>query len=142
MNRQQNNSMQNATIRLVIFGSVWLLIGSFVVAAALLDGTKFKVKVVPDQASANKGAKEFEDELIFADGKFTSTTLLRIGFKPTKYFAESEPNEAEFEVELRSATNGVATWTGEVRGTNALGGLQWLQTNGTNFVYEFTGAKQ
>lgn len=124
------------------FISVLLLAGAITIQAALLDGTKFKVKVVPDKATAEKGAKEFDDELIFADGKFTSTTLLRKGFKPSKYYAESEPNEAEFEVEQRSAGNGVATWTGEIRGTNTLGGLSWLQKSGTNFSYEFTGTKQ
>lgn len=119
-----------------------LLASSILLHAAVLDGTKWKVKVVPDKATADKGVKEFDDELIFADGKLTSTALLRKGFKPAKYHAEAEPNEAESEAELVSATNGVATWTGEIRGTNTLGGLQWLQKNGTNFSYDFTGTKQ
>ena len=134
--------MQAINVRKTTIVSVVLLIGAIVVHAALLDGTRFKVKVVPDKTTADKGVKAFDDELIFADGKFTSTTLLPKGFKPVKYYAESEPNEAEFEAELKSTTNGVATWTGEIRGTNALGGLQWLQKNGTNFSYEFTGTKQ
>jgi hypothetical protein len=134
--------MQTINVRKPAVISVLLLISAIVVPAALLDGTRFKVKVVPDKATADKGVKAFDDELTFADGKFTSATLLPKGFKPSKYYAESEPNEAEFEVEMKSATNGVATWTGEIRGTNALGGLQWLQRNGTNFSYEFTGTKQ
>jgi hypothetical protein len=130
------------TIWKTIIASVIVFAAAFMVQAALLDETKFKVKVVPDKATADKGAKEFDDELVFADGKFTSTALSRKGFKPANYHAEAEPNEAEFEVEQRSATKGVATWTGEIRGTNALGGLQWLQKSGTNFSYEFTGTKQ
>jgi hypothetical protein len=138
----QENDMQAINARRLTIASAMFLVSVIVVPAALLDGMKFKVKVVPDKVTAEKGAKEFDDELIFADGKFTSTTLLRKGFKPSKYYAETEPNEAEFEVEQRSAGNGVATWTGEIRGTNALGGLSWLQKNGTNFTYDFTGTKQ
>jgi hypothetical protein len=67
---------------------------------------------------------------------------LRQGFKPGKYHAEAEPNEAEFEIELVSATNGVAVWTGEIRGTNTLGGLQWMQEGRGSFLYEFRGTKE
>jgi hypothetical protein len=134
--------MQAINTRRLTIASALFLVCAVIVPAALLDGTKFKVKVVPDKATAEKGAKEFDDELIFADGKFTSTTLSRKGFKPSKYYAESEPNEAEFEAEQRSTNNGVATWTGEIRGTNAIGGLVWARPNGTNFTYDFTGTKQ
>lgn len=134
--------MQANNVRKVTVLSAILLASAMIVHAALLDGTKFKVKVVPDKAAADKGAKAFDDELIFADGKFTSTALLRQGFQPVKYHAEAEPNEAEFEAELVSATNSVAAWTGEIRGTNTMGGLQWLQKDGTYFGYEFTGTKE
>ena len=119
-----------------------LLASVLIVHAGLLDGTRLKIKVVPEKAAADKGAKEFDDELIFADGKCTSTALLRKGFKPSKYNAEAEPNEAEFEIELVSATNGVAVWTGEIRGTNTLGGLQWMQEGRGSFLYEFRGTKE
>jgi hypothetical protein len=135
--------MQTNHIWKVTIASALLLGGAVIVQAALLDGMKFKVKVVPDKATADKGVKAFDDELIFADGKLTSTALLPESFKPAPYHAEAEPNEAEFEAELKSATNGVATWTGEIRGTNTVGGLQWLQKDGaTNFSYDFTGTKE
>lgn len=133
----QANKTQKITVTFAM-----LLAGAIIVHAGLLDGTKWKVKVVPDKAAADKGAKGFNDELIFADGKFTSTTLLRKGFKPSKYHAEAEPHEAEFEAELVSATNGGATWTGEIRGTNTLGGLLWSQKGRGNFIYEFNGTKE
>jgi hypothetical protein len=134
--------MQANNVRRITIVLAMLLASAIIAQAALLDGTKFKVKVIPDKATADKGAKEFDDELIFADGKFNSTALFRKGFNPAKYHAEAEPNEAEFEAELVSRTNGVATWTGEIRGTNTLGGLQWMQKSGTNFSYEFTGSKE
>lgn len=129
-------------IQRVIVALALIFAGGIIVRAGILDGTKLKVRAIPDKASADRGAREFNDELIFANDKCTSTNLLRKGFTPARYHAEAEPNEAEFEVELVSATNGVATWTGEIRGTNTLGGLVWSRKNGTNFVYEFTGTKE
>jgi hypothetical protein len=134
--------MQTNRIYRVTIVSAMLLASSIIVYAGLLDGTKLKVKVVPDKAAAEKGAKAFDDELIFADGKCTSTALLQKGFKPSRYSAEIEPNEAEFEIELVSATNGVVVWTGEIRGTNTLGGLQWMQAGRSNIMYEFNGTKE
>src|SRR5437867_1272985 len=104
-----------------------LLASAIIVHAGVLDGTKWKVRLVPDKAAADKGEKEFDDELIFTDGKFTSTALLRRGFKPSKYHAEVEPREAEFEVQQVSETDGTADWHGEIRGTNTVGGLEWTQ---------------
>ena len=127
--------------RITIVGAM-LLASAIIMHAGVLDGTKLKVKVVPDKAAADKGAKGFDDELIFADGICTSTALLQKGFKPSKYSGEVEPNESEFEIELVSATNGVVVWTGEIRGTNTLGGLQWMQAGHSNLMYEFTGTKE
>ena len=134
----QANKTQRAIVMLAIFAASAIIVH----AEGLLDGTKLKVKVVPDKAAADKGAKAFDDELIFADGKCTSTALLPKGFKPAKYNAEVEPNEAEFEIELVSATNGVVVWTGEIRGTNTLGGLQWMQEGRGSLMYEFKGTKE
>lgn len=110
--------------------------------AGVLDGTKWKVKVVPDKTAADNGEKEFDDELVFADGKFTSTALLGKGFKPSKYRGEVEPNEAEFEVEQVSETGGVVNWLGEIRGTNAVGRLRWTRKDRGNFAFEFSGNKE
>ena len=133
----QANNVRNVTVL-----SAMLLASAMIVHAALLDGTRFKVKVVPDKAAAEKGAKAFDDELIFADGKLTSTALLQKGFKPGKYHAETEPNEAEFEANQVNGTNSTADWSGEIRGTNTMGGLQILQKDGTYHGYEFTGTKE
>src|SRR5437870_3354924 len=133
--------MQANRIRKVTIVGALLLASAIIVHAGVLDGTKLKVKVVPDKAAADKGAKALDDELNFADGKCTSTALLQKGFKQAKYSAEVEPNEAEFEIELVSATYGVVVWTGEIRGTNTLGGLQWMQEGRSNLMYEVSGAK-
>jgi hypothetical protein len=119
-----------------------ILASAILLHAALLDGTKLKVKVVPNKAAADKGAKAFDDDLIFADGKFTSTALLQKGFKPGKYNAETEPHEAEFEAQMFNGTKNSADWSGEIRGTNTMGSLQLQQKDGTYLSYEFTGTKE
>ena len=134
--------MQTNKIVGLVMATTALFASAIIVHAAMLDGTKLKVKMVPDKAAADKGEKEFEDELIFADGKFTSTALLRKGFKPSKYRGEFEEKEAEFEVEQLSETNGVANWQGEIRGTNAVGRLKWKQKDGSYLSYEFNGTKE
>ena len=128
--------------------SALLLASAFIVHAATLDGTKWKVKVVPDKASAEKGAKAFDDEWTFADGKLTSAAMTRRGFGPGKVRLETEEKvegelqEAEFQIEHFRATNDVAVWTGDIRGTNTVGGLQWKAKDRDDFIYDFTGTKE
>jgi hypothetical protein len=122
--------------------SAMLFASAIIAHAAMLDGTKWKVKLVPDKATADKGAKAFDDELIFTNGEFTSKIMLREGFKPSKYKVETEPGEIGFEVEQFRATNDVAIWIGDTRGTNTIGGLQWKKKVHGDFIYEFNGTKE
>src|SRR5438128_11277057 len=76
--------------------------------AERMDGTKWKVKVTPDEDSANLGAKEFDDEFIFADGRFTSTALQAQGFEPGPYRFETEDEDVEWSADKKSDTAGKA----------------------------------
>jgi hypothetical protein len=109
--------------------------------AAFLDGTTGQVQVVPEQAAADKGEKEFTDKLSFADGKFSSAFFLAKGFKPAVYRGEAETNEAEFEVEQTSERDGVITWLGEIRGKQIVGRLRWRKKDGATLSYNFEGIK-
>ena len=134
--------MQVSRIRKTTIVGAILLAGAIMLHAGVLDGTTLKVKVVPDKAAAANGAKEFDDELIFSNSACISTALLKKGFKTSKCDAEVEQNEVEFEVEYVSATNGVVVWNGEIRGSNTLGGMQWMQAGRSNLLYEFSGTKK
>ena len=141
--------MRANTIQRITIISALLLASTIVVHAVALDGTQWKVKVVPDKASAEKGAKTFNDEWTFADGKFTSAAMKAHGFEPTsKIRLETEETvvgelrEAEFQIEQFRATNDVAVWTGDIRGTNAVGGLQWKAKDRDDFLYDFTGTRE
>jgi len=121
-----------------------MMIGVAVVCyAGVLDGTRGKVTVVPDKAAADKGEKEFGDTLSFTNGKFSSAFFLAKGFGPAKYNGETEENEAEFEVEQTSVTNGVIDWLGEVRGKKFVGKLEWKKKkDGPALTYNFEGTKE
>lgn len=135
---------------LSVNGRRWLLSGIWVLMlsalacpcrAGFLDGTTGQLKVVPEQAAAGKGAKEFSDKIIFADSKFSSEYFVAKGFKPAVYRGEVEPKEAEFEVEQTSESEGVITWLGEIRGQQISGRLKWRLKDGTTLNYNFEGTK-
>ena len=110
--------------------------------ATLLDGTHCKVKVVPDKLAAEKGEKEFDDTLSFADGKFSSSVFLAKGFKPATYEYESEDSEADFGVDQTNVTYGVLHWQGSISGKELLGELIWKKEDGTNLHYTFEGTRK
>ena len=127
-----------------IVAAIWLLMLSALACpcrAGFLDGTAGHLKVVPEQAAADKGAKEFSDKIAFSDGKFSSSFFLEKGFKPAVYRGETEPNEAEFEIEQTSDSEGVITWLGEIRGKKILGRLMWHKKDGLMLSYDFEGTK-
>jgi hypothetical protein len=124
-----------------MFAMAMLLVVAITCRAAFLDGTHGKIKVVPDKVTADKDEKGFNDTLSFADGKFTSTFFLARGFKPAAYNGEKEENEAEFEVEQTSVTNGLINWLGEIRGKKLVGRLTWTKKDGRNLTYSFEGTQ-
>jgi hypothetical protein len=109
--------------------------------AGFLGGTTGELKVVPGQATAGKGVKEFSDKITFADSKFSSTYFSAKGFKPAAYPGETEPNEAEFGVEQTSESDGVVTWLGEIRGKQIVSRLIWRRNEGATLSYNFEGTK-
>jgi hypothetical protein len=127
----------------VAVASVMALGVAITCRAAFLDGTHGKVKMTPNKAAVDKGEKEFDDTLTFADGKFSSSAFLARGFKPAVYRGESEENEAEFEVEqIGENTNSLVNWQGEIRGKRIVGRLTWKKTDGTSLSYDFDGTKE
>jgi hypothetical protein len=109
--------------------------------ADFLDGTSGQLQVLPDKAAAEKGEKEFGDKITFTDGKFSSAFFATKGFKSATYRGEAEPNEAEFEVEQTSESDGVVTWLGEIREKRITGRLKWRRKDGTALNYTFEGTK-
>ncbi len=143
---QLNKPQRVMILAAMLFASAILVRAAMQNATNPLDGTKWRIKAVPDKATADKGGKEIQDEWVFADGKFTSTALSREGFQPaTSYRLEMEPGEIEFEIEqfkAVKATNDVAIWTASIHGTNVTGGLQWKKKVNGDFLYDITGTQK
>jgi len=132
MNRVSHLTIGTATVLAVAIGCY----------AAILDGTHGTVKVTPNTATADKGEKEFQDTLSFADGKFSSAFFGAKGFKSAVYRGEKEANEAEFEAEQTNDTGGVLNWQGEIRGARIAGRLMWMKKDSPAFTYTFQGTTE
>ena len=110
--------------------------------AERMDGTKWKVKVTPDEESAKKGAKGFEDEFVFSEGRFTSTAMLAHGFKPGPYRYETEDADVEWAADKQNDVADMAGWGGRIDGKITNGNFHWQKKDGTSLFFKFTGTKE
>jgi hypothetical protein len=107
-----------------------------------MDDTKWKIKVTPDEESAKKGAKGFDDEFIFAEGRFTSTAMLALGFKPGPYRYETEDADVEWSADKQNDSKDLVGWGGRVDGKTTSGNFHWQKKDGTSLFFKFTGTKE
>ena len=101
-----------------------------------------KIKVTPDEESARKGAKGFEDELIFSDGRFTSTAMQIHGFKPGPYRYETEDTDVEWSADKQNDATDMVGWGGRVDGKATSGNFHWQKKDGTSLFFKFSGTKE
>ena len=82
-----------------------------VLAANGQDGKQshLKVNVVPDDAAQAVGEREFEDTLIFENGKFSSEALKAHGFRSGTY----EPDESAHGIGVKFKANAVSEKEGK-----------------------------
>lgn len=121
---------------------VILLFGGVAMARDQFEG-KWNVTVTPDEQAASAGAKEFEDALVFAGGKFTAQAFADLRFEPVEYEADTRGlTAASFTAEPKSQTHGAAKWSGFTTGQEIQGELLWTQPDGTVLRYAFKGVKE
>jgi hypothetical protein len=118
-----------------------LAVAGLAAHAERMDGTKWKIKVTPDEESAKKGAKEFDDEFIFAEGRFTSTTMALRGFKPGPYRYETEDADVEWAADKQNDAKDMVGWGGRVDGKTTTGNFHWQKNDGTSLFFKFIGTK-
>jgi hypothetical protein len=126
---------------LLCFVAILVVAGS-VACAERMDGTKWKVKVTPDKESADKGAKEFDDEFIFADGQFTSTALQVQGFKSGPYRFETEGDDVEWSADKENSAEDMAGWGGRVNRKTTSGNFHSQTKSGISLFYKFLATKE
>ena len=109
--------------------------------AGSLDGTKWKIRGMPDEAAKRMGEKPSKDTLIFKEGNMTSTACVRYGFKASAYTASQSGTAWSVNTEQISPKYGKMTWTGQVNGEAITGTMVWTKTDGTRLHYAFEGTK-
>lgn len=106
-----------------------------------LDGTKWSVKVTPDEASSGKGEKVYDDVLVADGGLVTMSECLKWGFRPSKYTTQQAGEGWSFRTEQTSKKEGTSIWTADIAGDTITGKMVWTKKDGTVLNYTFEGKK-
>jgi hypothetical protein len=108
---------------------------------AVLDGTSWKVDVVPDSMAKEKGEKQFKETLTFADGNLTLSAP-KVGTDASPYSVTKEgEKDYTFKVERSSSNEGTSVWTGTVHGNDVSGKMILTKNDGAVFTFTFKGDK-
>lgn len=110
-------------------------------AGSPLEGTKWTVKVTPDESAAKAGEEPFEDTLVFDAGKVSMTVCMKYGFTASTYTAAKTEKSWSFKTNQTSEKEGKSAWTAEIMGDEIHGKMKWTKTNGTIVNYMFAGKK-
>jgi hypothetical protein len=117
-----------------------MAIGSEKVAA--LDGTSWKIDVVPDAMAKTKGEKEYKEVLTFADGMVTMNEGQKVGFASSSYeVTKSGEKDWTFKTEQKSESTGRSIWTGTIHEKGFEGKLILTKHGGAVLTYTFKGNK-
>src|SRR5262245_38337983 len=93
-----------------------------------LDGTSWRVEVRPDDMARDKGEHEFNETLVFVDGKLSLKGGDQLGLTASEYNAsKSGKDDWSFKSEMKSASQGLMVWTGTMHEKDMEGKLVWTK---------------
>jgi hypothetical protein len=135
-----NNTIHKA-VCLVTFATLAVAFGAH--GSGALDGSKWKVALIPTKETAAKGEKPFVDQLVFEDGKVTSTACQKYGFTASAYSIDAKPVLVNWKTEQTSTKQGVGNtqWSGSVQINHIEGKMIWRKADGTELGYTFSGER-
>jgi hypothetical protein len=129
---------------LIMLAALAIICSTVAVASpeiAVLDGTSWKVDVEPDGMAKDKGEKQFNETLTFADGK-VSLSAPKVGFEASPYsLTKAGEKDWTFKARRASEGEGNSVWTGTVHENNLEGKLIWTKNDGSILTYTFKGNK-
>ena len=104
--------MRNIVVPIVV--GAWLCSAAQVLAATQtqqasagpLEGTRWSVKVTPDDVAKAKGEKPFDDALIFARSAVTMSACVKMGFQPSAYTVSKSGEAWSFQTKQISPKEG------------------------------------
>src|SRR5262245_29392050 len=109
-----------------------------------LEGTKWKVKVMPGDAERQAGEEEFEETIIFKGGKFRTSRGDKKGFKPVEYEEDTRGSAAgtlKFTAVQVNEKHGQSKWSGTSTADQISGDIEWTMKDGLVLHYTFMGEK-
>lgn len=111
-------------------------------SAGLLDGTSWKVQVVPTTKTANKDVPRFEDVLTFARGRLLSRELKRRGIRAVSYQAKGTPDFYNWETTPIVRSRPAVQWDGVIKDQDIKGNLKWVTKDGRVLYFFINGKKE
>lgn len=91
-------------------------------AAGILDGMVFIGHVGPKGEDANG-----EDEVVFQNGQFLSTSCTKYGFETAPYTATRDGNDIAFTATTSSSRHGQIEWKGKISGEEIEASYIWTK---------------
>ena len=110
--------------------------------ASPLEGSRFIAHLIPDEATARKGRRSFDDTLRFEGGRFALDGSADRGFEPSPYSVFPTADGWSFRTEQYSTREERAVWTGEIRGNSIRGVVTWTRKRGAALHYTFEGKRE
>ena len=137
-------TMRNvALLSMLVFLAVGVaLAGSDSAKGKDLDGTKWIVKVTPDEVAVKKGEQAFKDTLSFDKGNVEMSECVKDGFAASPYTVEKKGEGWAFETGQKSEKGDRSAWKGKIQGEKITGTMVWTKSDGSVVHYGFEGAKQ
>ena len=109
--------------------------------ASPLEGSRFEVKVTPNEWAAQNGEKSSDDTLEFEGGRVSMGGSVRSGFYASPYSLTISGSVWAFRTEQYSKKEGRSEWTGEIREDSIKGELTRTKKDGTVLHFTFDGKK-
>ncbi len=111
------------------------------IPATPLDGSSWRIEVVPDQASGASGAQTLRQTAEFTNGWIK--TLSKQGFDEAPIQYTGDAGAGTWTARQWASTKQKAEWSGQVRDQNTMEGSVILsKSDGTKWRYSFTGRKE
>jgi len=125
-----------STLLLLVLAVSSYIIPNYAYADGALDGKTFSVMI----KEQGKDGEAIKDDLIFKDGKLTSTECEKYGFGPAPYEYRTMDDATMFISSSTSEKEGENQWEGKVEGDKIKGTFLWIKMGQDPVMYKYEGS--
>lgn len=134
-----NNSSVRFAAMAIAAASAMLALPAQVRGDDVFAGT-WRVSIWPDDATKLKGAKRFEDALVFEEGQLLTENFAFYGFSPGDYTVDV--SGWGFTARMTSGSKGTLDWSGWTGGEHVWGVMTWTRPDGSVWRFMYYGGRQ